>query len=257
MILPEPLGFDGSTAPASFAIPSRTDTVVDSIKRMITTGALKAGSRLPIEKDLALELGVSRSSLREGVRALCSMGVLETRQGDGTYVTSLDLNRLLAPMGFLVDLQELSDMSHVQAVRRVLETEAAGRAAIAISDEALGEAEGILASVDSLVSAGAPASYEAFIEADIQFHRVVSHAAGNPALEALIEALSSRTLRARTWRAITEQGVLAVTHGEHRAILRSLRIHDPDGARLRMGIHLLAVQDFMHDHPDAESTDQG
>ena len=134
MILPAPLGSDGSTVPASFAIPSRTDTVVDSIKRMITTGALKAGSRLPIEKDLALELGVSRSSLREGVRALCSMGVLETRQGDGTYVTSLDLNRLLAPMGFLVDLQELSDMSHVQAVRRVLETEAAGRAAIAISD---------------------------------------------------------------------------------------------------------------------------
>lgn len=230
-------------------LQSRTDTVVDGIKGMITSGSLRAGSRLPVEKDLALELGVSRSSLREGVRALASMGVLETRQGDGTYVTSLDPSLLLAPMSFLVDLQDMSDMSHVQAVRRVLETEAAGRAAITIGDEALDEAEAILASVDPLTTTGSPPSYDAFIEADIAFHRVVSHAAGNPALEALIEALSSRTLRARTWRAITEQGVLAVTHGEHRAILHSLRLHDPEGARLRMGTHLLAVQDFMHEHP--------
>ncbi len=232
-------------------LPSRSDTVVEGIKRMITEGPLRAGSRLPVEKDLALELGVSRGSLREGVRALASMGVLETRQGDGTYVTSLDPSLLLAPMSFLVDLQDLSDMSHVQAVRRVLETEAAGRAAITINDEALDEAESILASVDPFTSTSSSRSYEAFIDADIAFHRVVSHAAGNPALEALIEALSSRTLRARTWRAITEQGVLAVTHGEHRAILHSLRLHDPEGARLRMGTHLLAVQDFMQDHRDS------
>jgi GntR family transcriptional repressor for pyruvate dehydrogenase complex len=239
----------GPTTPPS--LQSRTDTVVTGIKDMITSGTLKAGSRLPVEKDLALELGVSRSSLREGVRALASMGVLETRQGDGTYVTSLHPSLLLAPMGFLVDLQDVDDLSHVQAVRRVLETEAAGRAAISISDEALDEGEAILASVDALTAADARQSYEAFIEADIAFHRVVAHAAGNPALEALIEALSSRTIRARTWRAMTEQGVLAVTHGEHRAILHSLRLHDPEGARLRMGTHLLAVQDFLQEHRDA------
>ena len=72
---------------------------------MITTGRLRPGSRLPVEKDLAVELGVSRGSLREGVRALALMGVLETRQGDGTYVTALDPSSLLAPLSVLVDLQ--------------------------------------------------------------------------------------------------------------------------------------------------------
>jgi GntR family transcriptional repressor for pyruvate dehydrogenase complex len=137
----------------------------------------------------------------------------------------------------------------VQSVRRVLETEAAGRAALTISAEALAEAESILAGVDLLTSTESQPGYEAFIEADRAFHRVVAHAAQNPALEALIEALSSRTLQARTWRAITQQGILAVTHGEHRAILHSLRLHDPEGARLRMGTHLLAVEDFMQEHP--------
>ena len=79
-------------------IPSQTDVVVDGIKSMIIRGRLGPGARLPREKDLALELNVSRGPLREGVRALCLMGVLETRQGDGTYVTSLDASLLLAPM---------------------------------------------------------------------------------------------------------------------------------------------------------------
>jgi DNA-binding FadR family transcriptional regulator len=76
------------------------------------------------------------------------MGVLETRQGDGTYVTSLDASLLLAPMAFLVDLGTAADAFHLQAVRRVLETEAAGRAAQLITDSAIGEASDILAEVE-------------------------------------------------------------------------------------------------------------
>src|SRR3712207_1697225 len=83
---------------------SLTDVGVQRIKAMIVDGELEPGSRLPVEHDLAAALGVSRGSLREGVRALAMMGVLETRQGDGTYVTSLDPSVLLAPMGFVVDL---------------------------------------------------------------------------------------------------------------------------------------------------------
>src|ERR1035437_7068512 len=121
---------DGSAVDATKGSSSRSQTVVvvDRIKRMSASGTLGAGSRLPIEKDLAGQLGVSRGSLREGVRALCIMGVLETRQGDGTYVTSLEASLLLAPMSFMVDLRAASESSHLQAVRRVLETEAAGRA---------------------------------------------------------------------------------------------------------------------------------
>src|SRR3954447_2826647 len=116
--------------PPRVAGRSQTDVVLQGIKQMITAGILGPGSRLPREKDLAVALNVSRGSLREGVRALCIMGVLETRQGDGTYVTSLDASLLLAPMAFLVDLGAESDAFQLQAVRRVLETEAAGRAAL-------------------------------------------------------------------------------------------------------------------------------
>ena len=227
---------------------SQSDVVVHGIKRMITSGKLGAGSRLPIEKDLSIELGVSRGSLREGVRALCIMGVLETRQGDGTYVTSLEPSLLLAPMSFMVDLHAASDSSHLQSVRRVLETEAAGRAALTIDEEALAQAEAILASVEPLVYSTTETDYDTIMEADIAFHRVIAHASGNPALEALIEALAGRTVRGRMWRAISEEGAVHATHTEHHAILRALAVHDPDSARLRMGTHLLAVQDFLHDH---------
>jgi GntR family transcriptional repressor for pyruvate dehydrogenase complex len=229
---------------------SQTDVVVDGIKKMITGGTLSSGARLPIEKDLASQLGVSRGSLREGVRALAIMGVLETRQGDGTYVTSLEPSLLLAPVSFMVDLHAGSESAHLQSVRRVLETEAAGRAALTMSEKAIAEAEAVLVSVEPLISA-AETDYDAFMEADIAFHRVIAHASGNPALEALIEALSGRTVRARMWRAISEEGALQTTHAEHRAILNALIVHDPDSARLRMGTHLLAVQDFLHDHPTA------
>ena len=90
---------------------------------MLTRGELHPGSRLPVEKDLAAQLGVSRGSLREGVRALATLGVLETRQGDGTYVTALDPRQLLSPLGFLADLQQPAHAADLLAVRRVLESE--------------------------------------------------------------------------------------------------------------------------------------
>jgi GntR family transcriptional regulator, transcriptional repressor for pyruvate dehydrogenase complex len=230
-------------------IQSQTDVVVDGIKSMIIRGQLGPGARLPREKDLALELNVSRGPLREGVRALCLMGVLETRQGDGTYVTSLDASLLLAPMAFLVDLGTEAAF-HLQAVRRVLETEAAGRAAQLITDAAVREASDILAQVEPLLTSTSDDHFGAFISADIAFHRVIAHASGNPALEALIEALASRTVRGRLWRAISEEGALHSTHREHQAILQAIARRDPDAARIRMASHLLAVQEFLHDHPE-------
>jgi GntR family transcriptional repressor for pyruvate dehydrogenase complex len=244
---------DGVAAEPVRASPSRsqTDVVVDGIKRMITNGKLGAGSRVPIEKDLAGELGVSRGSLREGVRALCIMGVLETRQGDGTYVTSLEPSLLLAPVSFMVDLRAASDSYQLQSVRRILETEAAGRAALTMDKDALAEADAILTSVEPLVYSSAEIDYEAIMKADIAFHRVIARASGNPALEALIEALAPRTVQGRMWRAMNEEGAVPAAYVEHRAILRALDIHDPDRARLRMGTHLLAAEDFMRDHPAA------
>lgn len=240
----------------SDAAPSQTDVVIERIKAMITNGRLGAGSRLPIEKDLAAELSVSRGSLREGVRALAIMGVLETRQGDGTYVTSLDPDLLLAPMSFMVDLQTPANGTHLQSVRRVLETEAAGRAALCITEEDLAAAAGILDTVEPLIDAHESVDHsvdhDAIMDADIAFHRMISRASGNPALDALIEALASRTIRARMWRAISDRGAVRETQSEHRAILAELVARDPDRARIRMSNHLLGVEEFMAAHATDE-----
>ncbi|HLT61455.1 MAG TPA: FadR/GntR family transcriptional regulator [Microlunatus sp.] len=247
-------GSAGGAAPAAeHPRESQTDVVLNGIKQMITTGELTAGARLPVEKDLAARLGVSRGSLREGVRALCIMGVLETRQGDGTYVTSLDSSLLLAPMSFMVDLQGPKHRADVHAVRRILESESAARAAVRIDEAALEEARRILDGVEPLVGAEHRPTdhHEAFVEADIHFHGVIARNSGNSTLAALIEALASRTARARVWMGLHSEGQIARAHREHRAIWEALRQHDPDRARLQMAYHLLTVEDFVHSHPTA------
>ncbi len=229
---------------------SQTDVVLRGIKRMITGGQLGPGARLPIEKDLAIEFGVSRGSLREGVRALCIMGVLETRQGDGTYVTSLDSDLLLAPMSFMVDLQAPGEQHHLHAVRRVLESEAAARAALTISEEDLDEAARILDRVEPLVLTEGTIDHEAVMDADLAFHRIIGHASGNSALAALIDALGSRTVRARMWLAMQREAQVRTAYREHVTILRALQARDPDRARLLMGAHLLAIEDSVHHAPE-------
>src|SRR5664279_2997336 len=102
------------------AIPL-TDQAISKIKELIMAGEFKAGSKLPREQDLASRLGLSRSSLREAVRALALVGVLDTRVGDGTYVTSLDADLLLTGMGFVGDLLEGPTLLEVHQVRRILE----------------------------------------------------------------------------------------------------------------------------------------
>ena len=240
---------------ASSALPpapglSQTDVVLQGIKSMITSGRLVAGSRLPVEKDLALTLGVSRGPLREGVRALCIMGVLETRQGDGTYVTSLDASLLLAPMAFMVDMQTTEHRRDLHGVRRVLETEAAARAALHITDDQLREAEGILEAMRPLVFAEPLADHEKIVAQDVAFHHVIAKGADNDALAALIDALADRTFVARRSIGELHEEQVRRSFDEHAAILGALRQHDPDRARLLMSHHLLTVEDLIGDGPD-------
>ncbi len=235
---------------------SQTDVVVQSIKSMITRGELTAGSRLPREKDLSIALAVSRGSLREGVRALCIMGVLETRQGDGTYVTSLNSELLLAPMAFMVDLQSPEHRADLHAVRRVLESEAAARAALRITEDEVAEARAVLDGARAAVFPGPVVDHETVMSADIAFHRVVAKASDNPALAALIDALADRTMLAR--RTIGQQHEEQTRRAflDHEAILAALTAHDPDRARLLMSHHLLATEDFVHDDESLATVDQ-
>ena len=228
--------------------PSQTAVVVSGIKRMLLDGTLGPGQRLPVEADLARALGVSRGPLREGVRALSYLGVLETRQGAGTYVTALDPALLLAPVSFLAELQRPTGSPALQEVRRLLETEAAALAARHADPRALAAAQEAL---DAVAGPGA-VDPQAFVEADVRFHHAVAQAGGNPVLAALVQAFAGPALRARSREAAGDEGALARTVQEHRAVLEAVRAGDPDRARLRMGAHLPAVEDLRAgEDPDA------
>ncbi len=224
---------------------SRSDAVVDGIRRMILDGTVAPGGRLPVEKDLAELLGVSRGSLREGVRALAVLGVLETRQGDGTYVTSLGPSMLFAPVGLAIELQgETGGATSFHVVRRILETEAAAMAATRIGAETLEQARHALDEATEILGR-APIDHQLLMGCDIAFHRAIAVGSGNPVLAALVESLASRTVRGRLWRGLSDEGALQRTHAEHGAILAALEAGDAERARVRMAVHLLEVEDFM------------
>ncbi|WP_410812742.1 FadR/GntR family transcriptional regulator [Micromonospora sp. 067-2] len=221
-----------------------SDDAVGAIRRMILDGRLRAGDRLPVEKDLAAELGLSRGTLREAVRALTLIGVLDTRQGDGTYVTSLEPHLLLGSLSFTMDLHQDSSELFLLETRRALESHATSQAAVRLRDPDLAELGRILDAAEALLDAD-EADHDALLAHDREFHRTIVRSAGNPVLTALTESLSGQTMRARLWRELTDEGAARRTLGEHRAILDALRARDPELARIRAAVHVAGVEDFV------------
>jgi GntR family transcriptional repressor for pyruvate dehydrogenase complex len=216
-----------------------TDDAIEAIKQMIVAGELGPGDRLPREADLADRLGLSRSSLREAVKALTLIRVLTVRQGDGTYVTSLDPAMLMDALGFVVDFHRDDSVLQFLDVRRILEPAAAAIAAIAMPRE------GISALADLLDELPADPAIEELVANDIEFHGRIAAATGNPLLCSLLEALSGRTQRARMWRGLTQDTAVERTLDEHRAIQRSLARRDPESARSWATVHIAGVEDWL------------
>ena len=124
-----------------------TDEAIEKIKGMIVSGALRPGDRLPKESELAADLGLSRNSLREAVRALSLIRILDVRQGDGTYVTSLDPQLLLEALSFVVDFHRDDTVLEFLAVRRILEPAATAMAGARITEQQL---DALSAQLDAL-----------------------------------------------------------------------------------------------------------
>jgi GntR family transcriptional regulator, transcriptional repressor for pyruvate dehydrogenase complex len=220
-----------------------TDEAIEKIKAMITSGALRAGDRLPKEADLAAALGLSRNSLREAVRALALVNILDVRRGDGTYVTSLEPHILLEALNFIVDFHRDDTVLEFLQVRRILEPAATAMATERISLE---EVEGLQALLDSL---GPNPDPEELVEKDMEFHRRIVVCAGNSVLASLLESMSGPMTRARVWRGITQTGTMAQTLAEHRAILDALTARDPEAARAWATVHIAGVEQWLASVP--------
>ena len=208
-----------------------TEVVVARIREAIERGELKSGDRLPPERELAVTLGVSRPSIRSGLKTLEGMGILQIRQGAGTFITGGPPALDSEPLTFLAALHGFSRHQMFEA-RIALEVSVAQFAAeratpdqiIAISDETTA----MFASLDD------PA---AFLLHDIRFHRAVAAAANNPVLASLVEMVSSIFYKARQ-QTIQFATDLRIAADEHRGIYQAIRSHDADRAGQAMTDHL-------------------
>jgi DNA-binding FadR family transcriptional regulator len=218
-----------------------TDEAIEKIKEMILSGALRPGDRLPREADLAERLGLSRNSLREAVKALSLIHVLDVRQGDGTYVTSLEPSVLLDTMGFVIDFHRDDTVLEFLEVRRILEPAATAMAAARMTQDETAELRGLLAKL------GENPSVEELVANDLEFHRRIALGSGNQVLCSLVEGLSGPTQRARIWRGLTQESAVARTLAEHKAICDAIEAGQPDVARAWATVHVAGVEQWLRE----------
>jgi GntR family transcriptional repressor for pyruvate dehydrogenase complex len=217
-----------------------TDSAIEQIRGLVRSGKLPPGSRLPPEQELAAQLGLSRSSMREAVKALEQVRVLDVRRGDGTYVTSLEPKLLLEGFGLAVDLMQDHSTLEVAEVRRLLEPLATGLASERITPEHLEELAGHLGEM-----ARAGDDVERQVHFDAEFHSTVFAATGNDTLRSILDGLSSRTLRARVWRGLLEADAAQSTLREHQAIYDALAAGDRPLAEAAALMHLNTSQQWL------------
>lgn len=213
---------------------SLSDAVTDSVVAWIREGRYRAGDRLPTERELAEQLGVGRTSVREGLRFLEKLGILEVRQGTGTIVRSLSLGEVfdhLVPVQTIIELPD-RDVRHIMHVRRVLEAESAQLAALNATGRQLDRLEELLEGMAA--SLGRPRDY---LELDLEFHVVVAEAAANPVLAHLIDLI--RTIYTRYFEIVLRDPDMNETSlGFHRLLYAALRDRDPEAARHHILAHL-------------------
>ena len=225
--------------------------VAEQLMAMLRARQLRPGDKLPPERELATMMQVSRPSLREALRALSMMNVLEVRQGAGTYVTSLETELLVEHLDFVLSLDESSLLELFEA-RKIVEIGIAGLAAQRITEEELAELEaGLARSQETLQH---PVD---FLRADEQLHKAITQAARNPIMSRVIDSISRLLMVSRS-RTVEITSVREQTVKDHEAIVAALKRRDPEAAQEAMLQHLNNVeQGLLHSHPIAtEATGQ-
>jgi GntR family transcriptional repressor for pyruvate dehydrogenase complex len=210
--------------------------IVDQIRELIAAGRIKPGDRLPPERELAELFKASRNSVRDAIRVLEQMGLIESRQGDGTYVRSVSAEDLAEPLALML-LQSRTQMRELWEVRRVLEPALAEFAAERITDEELEELEAILEAQARKVEAGYIA-----LEEDTAFHNGIAEAARNTVMLRALGTLVD-LLRQSRGRPLQQRDRPAYSLAGHRRILAALRRRDPVAARTEMLRHLADIEE--------------
>jgi GntR family transcriptional regulator, transcriptional repressor for pyruvate dehydrogenase complex len=211
---------------------SAVESVMERLQQKIADGELLPGQKIPPEGELAAGLGVSRSSLREAVRALCALGVLETRHGSGTHVSSLEPAVILRSFSLLVDLLPLDGLLEVLEIRRLMEAHAAAMAAANASPNTVRVLLGLCEEMEST------SDPDRYAELDSEFHRAFCGAGGNATLSGLVRLFRSRGGHFRILEGPAGEQVRGRSNLGHRAIAEAIQNRDPAAASLAAGGHV-------------------
>lgn len=215
------------------------DRVVGEIRRVIVNGQLEPGMRLPPERELADELGVSRTVIREAVRILVAKGLLETKPGVGTIVRQVTTDQVVEPLSLLLQTQEGGiAVEHLHQVRHILEIEIAGLAALQATEEDITELRQVLAEMELVGDVP-----ETFAARDADFHRGLAKTTHNPLLVVLLDSIRDLMQEVRL-RVTRHPGLHERVMVDHNKILERVAAKDSEGARQAMQEHLKHARDI-------------
>lgn len=236
-------GWDRAVRPGSGfeAVRPRTrvyEEVASQIQRLIAEGKLQPGDRLPAERELAETFRVSRGSVRDAIRTLELMGMLEPRQGEGTVVRDLTPDSLVVPISHVL-LRKRELVAELLDVRKMLEPALAARAAQRASAEEIESLEAILRRQEEKTRRGEPT-----VEEDSEFHYAIALAARNGVVRKVLDVLMD-LLRESRARSLQVRGRPERSLAGHRRILAAIRRHAPRAAEAAVRRHLEEIEGIL------------
>jgi len=220
------------------------EQIVQQIEESIRKGDLTEGSQLPAERDLATQFGVSRTAVREAIKALQEKGLVDAFPGRGTFVTNGTSNSMRRSLDRIIKSDEPDGWGYLVEVREILEPEIAALAAQRAEDQDIATMQ---EAVNVMDQAGRDA--DAFIEADLDFHLALAEAAANPIVLSLIDSIVG-LLREQRLRIFRIGGGPERGQHHHKRILDAIKRHDAPGARAAMQAHLRQVREDSRNSPD-------
>lgn len=214
---------------------TKCDFVTEQLKEMIITGVYKSGEQLPNESALCEKFDVSRITVREALKKLSMMGIVDIRQGKGTFVKQVDLGLFMKPLYQLIDFEDV-DVEAIYSAREYIENGTASMAAKKRTKEELMEMEKILHELKVAIDLEDLLQIEYM---DISFHRQVAKSAKNPILYACLKAIEeiNRTCLKRFSKYLT---ILDDCYEEHYRIYEAIRKQDVEEASQAMIAHTLS-----------------
>jgi GntR family transcriptional repressor for pyruvate dehydrogenase complex len=235
-----PSGRASSIAPGFETVRKvrRYEQVAEQIRRLISDGALKPGDLLPPERELVAKLGVGRSSIRDAVRTLEVMGILEPRQGHGTVVRDLSADALVVPLS-LVLTRKRELVTELLDVRRMIEPGLAARAAKNATAEEIAHMGAILARHEAKLRRG-----EEAMDEDSDFHYAIALAARNSVVLRVLDVLMDLLRESRS-RSLQVAGRPQRSFDGHRRILRALQKRDAKAAEAAVRRHLKEIEEVV------------